>query len=100
MRMSPVELIAGTEPSQPVLPDNYGSRHGRIQPLLNLYHRPRHLEIGLNEGVTFKAVSAATKVDVDPKFLFDRKLPAKSDPTATYIERTIRIGTRTFSFFS
>lgn len=42
-----------------------------IQGLLNLYSNPSYLEVGVNHGITFHAITAARKVAVDPKFNFD-----------------------------
>ncbi len=49
-----------------------------VQSLLDLFDAPHYLEIGVHEGVTFKALRAAKKVAVDPEFLFDTKAAAGS----------------------
>jgi len=42
-----------------------------VQHLLNLHESSSYLEVGVNRGVTFRAVEAERKVAVDPEFLFD-----------------------------
>lgn len=49
------------------------------QRLLDLYDQPSYLEIGVCEGYTFHAVTAARKVAVDPAFEFD-VAAARADP--------------------
>lgn len=61
------------------------SRAETIQALLDFYPAPTYLEVGVQDGVTFHAVKAATKVAVDPFFRF----PVKNrDPAASYFETT------------
>jgi hypothetical protein len=62
------------------------SRPEIVQRLLNLFDKPRYLEIGVNRGVTFHAVEAARKVAVDPKFVFTT--PPIIDSNCTYHEIT------------
>lgn len=60
------------------------------QALLNRFSDPSYLEIGVDQGVTFDALTAARKVAVDPKFAFDLAA-AQADPdrtTAEYHEMT------------
>jgi SAM-dependent methyltransferase len=49
------------------------SRADVVQRLLDLFVKPRYLEIGVHLGLTFTQVKAATKVAVDPLFDFDYK---------------------------
>jgi hypothetical protein len=42
-----------------------------VQQVLNLYNKPRYLEIGVYDGETFNAVHAEIKVAVDIKFSFN-----------------------------
>ena len=62
------------------------SRSGVLQRLLGLYEQPRYLEIGVNRGVTFHAVTAHRKVAVDPKFVF--AVPAGQSEGVSYHEVT------------
>jgi hypothetical protein len=55
------------QPAQP----HVVRRHQVVSRLLDLYDRPRYLEIGVGTGATFHRVDAPTKVAVDPKFHFD-----------------------------
>ena len=55
-----------------------------VQALLDLYDRPRYLEVGVHSGETFNPVRAAEKVAVDPAFRFDAKAAAAADPTARF----------------
>lgn len=52
-------------------PANYIPRHTVVQAMLDMFDSPSYLEIGVNRGVTFNTLTAARKVAVDPKFLFD-----------------------------
>ena len=45
-------------------------RSAVVQSFLDLYATPSYLEIGVNQGETFQALTARRKVAVDPKFLF------------------------------
>ena len=47
------------------------ARFDVIQRVLGLFGNPRYLEIGVDSGETFGAVSAAQKVAVDPNFKFN-----------------------------
>jgi hypothetical protein len=51
--------------------NNVVSRSTVIQTLLNLFPEPTYLEIGVAKGETFRSISAARKVAVDPRFQFD-----------------------------
>lgn len=42
-----------------------------VQSLVDLFDEPRYVEVGVNKGNTFRHISAAFKVAVDPNFLFD-----------------------------
>ncbi len=55
------------------------SRNQVVQSVLDLFEAPDYLEVGVNRGVTFKALKAATKVAVDPKFLFDFEAEASAN---------------------
>lgn len=55
-----------------------------VQAFLDLYHRPRYLEVGVNAGETFHALRAAEKVGVDPGFLFDIEAAAAADATCRF----------------
>lgn len=48
-------------------------RHEVLSGLLALHPAPAYLEIGVLDGVTFNALSAARKVGVDPRFRFSAK---------------------------
>lgn len=66
-----------------------GVRRDRVvQRLLELYERPRYLEVGVGTGATFHRVEAPTKVAVDPKFLFDHEDGDQRDAAATYHQIT------------
>ncbi|MFD1950054.1 class I SAM-dependent methyltransferase [Sphingomonas arantia] len=41
-----------------------------LQSILDLYAKPNYLEIGVDEGATFRELRAAKKVGVDPRFAF------------------------------
>ncbi len=55
-----------------------------VQGFLDLFDRPRHLEVGVHSGETFHAVRAAEKVAVDPAFRFDVAAAAAADRTARF----------------
>ena len=55
-----------------------------VQGFLDLYDRPRYLEVGVHAGETFHALRATKKVAVDPAFLFDTRAAAVADATATF----------------
>ena len=63
-------------------------RSGVVQAVLDLFDQPDYLEIGVNQGKTFNALRARTKVAVDPKFLFDHKEVAATVPGTTFWETT------------
>jgi len=60
----------------------------RVNRLMGLTQGHRYLEIGVEKGETFKAVSAPSKVAVDPKFKFDSHSEPFSDPGNSYHETT------------
>lgn len=64
------------------------TRRRAVQGLLNLFHEPSYLEIGVNEGATFTKVKARRKVAVDPVFLFDVPEAAAADPASEFHEVT------------
>lgn len=77
------------EPELPSLkPSNPVSRNGVVQAILNLFENPNYLEIGVNQGNTFNALKAGTKVAVDPKFLFDHEEVAATVPGTSFWETT------------
>lgn len=55
-----------------------------VQAFLDLYDRPRYLEVGVHSGETFDAVRAAEKVAVDPAFRFDVEAAARADRSARF----------------
>lgn len=82
------ELPAGDNPLPSLTPARPVSRNGVVQGVLDLYEDPAYLEIGVNKGMTFKAVSAAKKVGVDPKFVFDFKAYAQQFTNCSFHETT------------
>ena len=60
-------------------------RSSVVQKVLDLFDNPHYLEIGVDAGDTFRFVSAARKVAVDPQFKFD--LPPNS-PDIQYFSMT------------
>jgi hypothetical protein len=74
--------LPGLTPANPV------SRAGVVQALLGLYESPDYLEIGVNQGKTFNALSARTKVGVDPRFLFDHDEVASTVPGTSFWQTT------------
>jgi hypothetical protein len=60
------------------------SRADVVQSFLSLYQEPRYLEVGVEKGLTFHALSAARKVAVDPHFQFDVSEAESAHPEATY----------------
>ncbi len=70
------QISAPSDAYPSLRPKNAVSRNQVVQSVLDLFEAPRYLEVGVNQGVTFKALKAATKVAVDPKFLFDFKCEA------------------------
>ena len=83
-----VEAAAGAEDFPSLKPSNPIARNGVVQAVLNLFDAPDYLEVGVNKGVTFNKVTAATKVGVDPKFLFDFDAVAKEVPGTSFHETT------------
>ncbi len=59
------------------------TRHDVIIRLLGLFEAPAYLEIGVNKGETFHRVTAARKVAVDPRFLFDAAAAAERGHAGT-----------------
>ena len=57
-------------------------RSSVVQEVLNLFDQPRYLEIGVDTGDTFRFVSAAQKIAVDPQFKFE--LPPNSPDIRYY----------------
>ena len=56
-----------------------------VQSVLNLFDDPRYLEIGVDSGETFRSVSAARKVAVDPHFKF---APPRDTAEVKYVAQT------------
>jgi hypothetical protein len=69
-------------------PTNPVTRNGVVQSILDLFDAADYLEIGVNKGMTFNALKAATKVAVDPKFLFDHEAVAAEVPGTSFHETT------------
>lgn len=63
-------------------------RHAVLRRLTKLYPGARYLEVGVNRGVTFDRVPAASKVAVDPVFHFDVPTKQAEAPHAEYHEVT------------
>jgi hypothetical protein len=59
-----------------------------VQAVLNLFDKPRYLEIGVQKGKTFNALTAAKKVAVDPKFRFDWRAAAAEGTDTHFYETT------------
>lgn len=60
-----------------------------VQTLLDQFDSPRYVEVGVNKGNTFRHLSAALKVAVDPKFLFDWEAERREHgPNAQYHQVT------------
>jgi predicted O-methyltransferase YrrM len=69
-----------TEAAAPAPASNvFLARATVVQALLDLFERPRYLEVGVETGQTFHTVQAARKVAVDPVFKFDMAA-AEADP--------------------
>ncbi|QIK79589.1 class I SAM-dependent methyltransferase [Sphingomonas piscis] len=79
---SPAAELPSLRPAKPI------SRDGVVQAILNLFKAPDYLEIGVNQGKTFNALRARTKVAVDPKFLFDHQEVAARVSGTTFHETT------------
>jgi hypothetical protein len=71
-----------------IRPSNSISRSGVVQAILNLFEEPDYLEVGVNQGKTFNALRARTKVAVDPKFLFDHQKVASTVSGTSFWETT------------
>jgi hypothetical protein len=83
-----IEVPANNDDFPSLRPADPISRNGVVQAILNLFDAPAYLEVGVNRGVTFNAVSAATKVAIDPKFLFDFEQVANEVPGTSFHETT------------
>jgi len=61
-----------------------------IQRLLDLFPSPRYLEIGVDQGVTFHQLRAASKAAVDVRFAFDAAAARQNPANAhcSYFEMT------------
>jgi hypothetical protein len=57
-----------------------------VQSILALFEAPRYLEIGVQMGETFFAVTAPAKVAVDPKFVFDVEAARAAEPQSSFCE--------------
>jgi hypothetical protein len=60
----------------------------RINQLLGLTNGNSYLEVGVEQGHTFHAVTAGNKVAVDPRFLFDVDASMRDFPHCEYHETT------------
>jgi hypothetical protein len=89
-------ILASAEPETRTIPNDFPSltpanpvtRNRVVQSVLDLFDAPDYLEIGVNKGMTFNALKAATKVAVDPKFLFDFNAVAAEVPGTSFHETT------------
>ena len=59
-----------------------------VQGMLSLFDNPSYLEVGVAQGSTFKNVSAARKVAVDPAFRFDTAEAAEAQPGSVFYDMT------------
>ena len=67
--------------------ENYSVR--RINRLLESFKgSTRYLEVGVESGSTFFAVTATSKTAVDPFFQFDIESAKQSHPTSEFVEQT------------
>lgn len=64
------------------------TRSEAVRGLLSLFEQPRYLEIGVNAGETFHAVTAKEKVAVDPHFRFDLAVAKTEKVDCTYHQVT------------
>ena len=64
------------------------TRDAVVQAFLSRFDRPRYLEIGVQDGVTFDAVDAAHKTAVDPAFRFDVSEARRRHSDCSYEECT------------
>jgi hypothetical protein len=83
-----VDTTANKDEFPSLTPANPISRNRVVQSVLNLFDSPAYLEVGVNKGMTFNALKAATKVAVDPKFLFDFEQVGREVPGTTFHEIT------------
>lgn len=83
-----IEAAPRSDDFPSLTPQNQVSRNRVVQAVLNLFDAPDYLEIGVNKGMTFNALKAATKVAVDPKFLFDFETVRKEVPGTSFYETT------------
>lgn len=60
------------------------ARNEVVQSVLDLYPEPSYLEVGVSQGLTFHALTAARKVAVDPIFHFKLDQARADNPNATY----------------
>lgn len=60
------------------------TRSAVVNAVLSLFEKPRYLEVGVNTGETFFAVSADHKVAVDPVFRFDVRAMAAKETGACF----------------
>ncbi len=90
MNLAPAEIEVSTKSNDlpSLTPANPISRNRIVQAVLNLFDEPAYLEIGVNKGMTFNALTAKTKVAVDPKFLFDTKAVSQEVPGTSFHETT------------
>lgn len=98
-----LDAPAKTDDFPSLKPANPISRNRVVQTVLDLFEAPDYLEIGVNKGMTFNALSASTKVAVDPKFLFDFESVAREVAGTSFHETTSddyfgRIATRDTAF--
>lgn len=67
----------------------FGMRRSDVlQGILDMFVRPKYLEIGVSEGTTFHAIGADFKVAVDPVFQFDFDSAKKSSDASEYHQVT------------
>ena len=90
MNLAPAEIEVPTKSNDlpSLTPANPISRNRIVQAVLNLFDEPAYLEIGVNKGMTFNALTAKTKVAVDPKFLFDTQAVSQEVPGTSFHETT------------
>lgn len=59
-----------------------------VQRILNMFDKPSYLEIGVDEGTTFRTATATRKVGVDPNFKFVPKNMTIGDSSIEYVQAT------------
>ncbi|MCJ9427914.1 class I SAM-dependent methyltransferase [Kordiimonas marina] len=64
--------------------ENLVERHEVVQAFLDFFEAPNYLEIGVFKGLTFREISAARKVAVDPVFEFDYEAAAAEHANEIY----------------